>query len=241
MPRLSEIDKLTTSDSSGGRVKSAQKRKYTLLSDSSPARTRGETKQLSIASAALLELGNLNSGNQATSDALPVASPDFPQVGNLDKGNQPEDTASRQPNTQDIKKFVQLPDEWVHNDSECTEDSNLEGNRLIDLEQLQNIVRNNFCCKSCVNKAFKTYLESFFDFTDDRMNEFKSKANKIKTLKDKNKFLTTEIQSTRELYRQFTGYKGKNKESKREAQLSVPIKNNESQDSWFCLRTHLYL
>ena len=220
MPRLTEVEKLATSDSSGGRVKTPQKRKYHTFTGSSPARTRGQSRKVKIASAALLEIGNLDKGSQSTSDASSHASAAFPQIGNLSTGNQ----SGKSPSC----KY--MADDGQH---KTFEDSKLEGNRLIDLKDLQNIVQNHFSCTSCINNALDSYLEVFFQYTDKYMMDFISQANKMKNLSEKITYYEKKIKSTRELYGQFTRNGRKQKSSKGDAKLSVPVKISKVQTIGF--------
>ena len=209
MPRLTEVEKLATSDSSGGRARSPKKRKYHLAPDLSPGRTRGQTTRLDIASSALLQIGNLNSGNQPGANA-PDESARTPGVSNLNSGSQ---LAS------DEKMFLDLPDEWkIKNTIEMK--TKEEGNRLIDVKQLQDIVSNHFCCKSCIPRAIKTYLQSFFDYSDNQMREMRAEGNKTYDTSEKVHFYEQEMRSVRDLYQQFTAKEGKKKESTREEKLS---------------------
>ena len=112
MPRMTEVDKLATSDSIGGRARSPKKRKYLLSPGLSPGRTRGQTKQLEqTASSALLQIGNLNSGNQPGPNA-PAKSNETPEASNLNLGSQPPI---------DQKMFVELPEEWKVENNTVTE------------------------------------------------------------------------------------------------------------------------
>ena len=112
MPRLTEVEKLATSDSYGGRAKSPKKRKYHLSPGLSPGRTRGQTKHLEeMASSALLQIGNLNSGNQPGPNA-PAKSNETPEASNLNLGSQPPT---------DQKMFVELPEEWKVENNTVTE------------------------------------------------------------------------------------------------------------------------
>ena len=145
MPRLTEVEKLATSDSSGGRVKTPQKRKYHTFTGSSPARTRGQSRKVRIASAALLEIGDLNEGNQSTrSDASSLPSAALAQIGNPDTGNLSGKAPSCRSVTEDGKKFVSLPTEWQQEYNETYDNQNLEGNRIIDINDLQNVVTKHF-------------------------------------------------------------------------------------------------
>ena len=213
MPRLTEVKKLATSDSYGGRAKGAQKRKYILPSEHSPGRTRSQTKKINLASSALLQIGNLHAGNQPGGSA-PAKSSAFPLVGNLNGGSQPPS---------DEKMFVSLPAEWRANNNAKTP-NNLEGNRIVDVKQLQHVVKNNFCCRSCIPKAVKTYLESFFNYADQQMREMKYEVKKLNDASEKIQLYEREMISIRDLYRQFTGQQGgKNNKSKREEKLSVGV------------------
>ena len=212
MPRPTEVEKLATSDSSGGRARCRKKRRYHLPADLSPGRTRGQSKQLETASSALLQIGDLSSGNQPGADATTISAP-TPALTYPNMGSQPPS---------DNKKFVDLPVEWTINEKTETE-TTIEGNRLVDVKQLQSIVSKNFCCRSCMPRAMKTYLDSFFDFCDMKMREIKIKANKVVDAGEKVRLYEREMSSIRHLYRQFTGYDAKTKKKKREEQLSVAI------------------
>ena len=145
------VEKLATSDSSGGRARSQKKHRYHLPADLSPGRTRGQSKQLETASSALLQIGDLSSGNQPGADATTISAP-TPALTYPNMGSQPPS---------DNKKFVDLPVEWTINEKTETE-TTIEGNRLVDVKQLQSIVSKNFCCRSCMPRAMETYLDSFF-------------------------------------------------------------------------------
>ena len=131
MPKLTEIERLATSDSHGGRVIGTQQRKYQLTSDRSPGRTRGQSKAMMAASAALLQIGNLNTGSQPASGTSSLATCHLPQTGDLNTGNQSGVRTPCEPEIQDEKKFVKLPDEWTLNVDECSEKSKVEGKRTL--------------------------------------------------------------------------------------------------------------
>ena len=82
------------------------------------------------------------------------------------------------------KEFVRIPNK-CSKQKETFEDSNLEGYRLIDLKDLQNVVRNHFSCTSCINNALDSYLELFFQYTVNYMNDFTSQASNMKNQSEK--------------------------------------------------------
>ena len=58
MPKLPEVQQLFTSDSSGGRIKSAEKRKYHIDLDPTLASTRAKSRKVEDAVSALLSVSS---------------------------------------------------------------------------------------------------------------------------------------------------------------------------------------
>ena len=125
MPKLTEIERLATSDSHGGRVIGTQQRKYQIASDWSHGRTRSQSKATMVATAALPEIGDLNTGSQSSSDTSSLLTCNLSQTGELNTRHQSGMRNPYKHDTQDEKKIVTLPEEWKMKLDEC---SNYESN-----------------------------------------------------------------------------------------------------------------
>lgn len=199
MPRLSEVERLFTSDSAGGRTKSSAKRKYHLQSDLTLASTRTKSRKVEDAASALLSVASIAREEGKHETSVSVNPP-----------SHREDTAECS-DTADSVPVVDSKNEVC-------------GNRLIDVKKLDDVVRNNFCCKHCIDKSVKNYLHDFLQFADQEIKKTQEKARKIKTFKQKVNFYEANMKLPSQIYDQYNGQlNSQRKGGTRTDMVAVPV------------------
>ena len=113
----------------------------------------------------------------------------------------------RENNTTDNtkKEFADLPDDLKFNGPSCS--SGPLGHRLVDINQLKEIVEENFCCKKCCEKAgdkyFKKHLNELLTYADKEFNRAKEESEKKQTLLSKLRVYQRELKQPSQLYKSF--------------------------------------
>ena len=159
MPKLSEVEKLSTADSSGGRIKGSHSRRYMIANTILPGKTRKQAKDMVDVSTILQEMSGASTTN---SNATEVK-------GKMNDLN-----------------FLEIPEdllEGIDSDTNfvASSTSDIIGHRLINVEKLDKVVSKNFCCVHCIERGVGTYLEDFFAFTDKIAAEYEKKGKKAVT------------------------------------------------------------
>ena len=207
MPKLTELERLFTSDSSAGRVKSAEKRKYHARPDSPHASTRSKSRKVADACSALLSVSAISRDDimKSTSEEI-----------NNKKGNE-----------EYKQSFVTVPNEYdIHDKDLVPEEINeqMYGNRIVDIQELDKTIRNNFCCRQCIDQSIKKYLQSFFEYADNQIVEMKRRGKKIDTLQKKVRYYEKETRSVSQLYQKYNGHLARQKDKQtRTDKIAVPV------------------
>ena len=117
MPKLTEVERLFTSDSYGGRVKSAEKRKYHQETQLTIASTRAKTRKMEGAASALISVSNF-----VRDDIAHCSEQEFPE--------------------ECTEEFLEIPDDLDVSDKDLVPnetDKLLNGNRIVDIKKLDNM------------------------------------------------------------------------------------------------------
>ena len=156
MPKLSEVEKLSTTDSSGGRIKSSQSRRYMIANPVLHGKTRAQAKDMIDVSTILQELSGTNTANSNA-------------------------TEENRTNEKDLN-FLDIPEDLLEGIDSNTDfvvsDTNTVGYRLLNVEKLEKVVSKNFCCVHCIERGVGTYLEDFVSFADKIAADYKQKGKK---------------------------------------------------------------
>ena len=217
MPRLTEVDKLSTSDSSGGRIKSSAKRKYHVTNCFTVGSTRSKSRRVEDAVSGLLSVSEAVRENGTT----------ISQEGTNEFPNKKE--------TEEVtQEFAYLPDDFdITEEDRFVLDGDkklLSGNRLINIKVLDNAMRKNFCCKQCIDKAVKNYLHLFFEYADNQIKDMKQRARNIELANKKVRFYKKETKLVSKLYQKFNGHLGKQKQKQtRTEMIAVPVSLKSSR------------
>ena len=128
MPNLTEVERLFTSESSGRKVKSSEKRKYHVEPDSTLTSTRMKSRKAKDPAIVLLSVSSIARYE-------------------ISKNRKEEDGGNETPKECTLN-FVNIPEEFDIADEDLFVEEKNEvnnGNHIVDIKKLDKTVRENFC------------------------------------------------------------------------------------------------
>ena len=98
--------------------------------------------------------------------------------------------------------LVELPDEYDEGSREGCKNKRI-GNRIIDMDKLDEKIKEHMCCKCCIEKAHTAHMKEYFEYAALKIKQVKKEAKSQKTVKQQLHVLLCLSKTPEELYKSF--------------------------------------